>query len=1363
MSASGLQNILIVYTALIILLVFLVLATALFTSFLFLCRSRIRHQRHVEDWHWRYLNGLEQRMHRVEDDVDILHVRARRALVHRLAHMVARDYQIPFEGPVFERYPHEIHNLDGQDERQLDSDDEQTPVIRNAAARRSLDFAEATDPRSYGINMAPSTCSDDDENVTQCSAVHQFHAYVGSLSGSTLCDEAEQRPPYLRGGYYQERCPNHFGHYDFNDDEDPHPHLPHAHWIENEQSMVDEQITVTTTTATQSASINAATETVPSFSANVTAMAPGITVVGTKSPTTPPSSASIQEAENFSPDVSDAVFQNNDEVSVENRIPIPRSRRAQIVEMSRGLNMTHVRQGEQGVENRGVIREMSPSTSSMPSLWTPPPSNRGTEGASLIEGNALLLRYLREGDAARLHSTPEQWPRNASDVIEADVLDEEPERDFSVPRYQYEFAQAQANEFVRQYPHLARQYRGHGRGASMRGGSRDDIPSGQGHETNVEKAHLLDETQCYQAEPKERLPAKTEGVTNCSNAQFAESLEHGSYYMEAQQHYGSQAAGTAQKYLSTHPDQPHGALHQNNCEDAELVRKHYEANPCEPDETARLHARESLDAEALYHDALRTNPQIWSPQDLSGLNRDFGYQHCIEVEDDISRGYRFSVQSDQFLAEDHQIQEDDCARSRCLQRQHEHVLEALDAPLIQPSHSRQIQHSTCYNSEDQTFGSYCGDDEVNQEAVMASLTSQECPPFIRGGADETGENDDNTIFQSPDYDPVAVSRAIAKLNKELAEATKRMVASPAEHDHATTLQHKIAWLKRQRASAEGSAHRTSLLGAHRSTRIAGMRGGAIEDVDSVEDDEFQVRHPGFSNGIQDTATPALLDLERETARMEMLMGKAQKLPDGDQTNWEILVQLQRMIDQLEAERNAAQILGAAKETCYASSGNDGGEGRLGLGGNTTGSDSKGSQQELDDLVFGCDTIPSIPPRNPARRTVKQLPIASRPTSSSVDPVEHSELKDLVKRIEKLDRSICCLENLILAEAENPKLNVEQTSFGTLALVKELERLSDLRSSLYSRARLLAPPPAHSWLAPRACDPRTTEARLRGGGLDQSAAGDEDREMGGGPAHPRGVPNIFTYTTAPPLPARDPARIDSETVSLASSDLDREIAALTQDLVRAGQHFVARLQQLTPSNYLASLEADAIERLVAQIKALQRQKAQLHSARQSDSATAPAAPESQPSNPHPSPSPAAPRSPYRILTCQDWTWPHPNWQFDNLPPAHKVSLLRERRAWLDRQTPIADEVAQIEADISRLVAYGGLERDPESYRDPVTPGFDGLGNWREGCVARGIVGVGMGVRVRCRGGSCEVVAGQGERCVERWTVMGGMLDMQCFCA
>ncbi|KAF3046008.1 hypothetical protein E8E12_010216 [Didymella heteroderae] len=397
-----------------------------------------------------------------------------------------------------------------------------------------------------------------------------------------------------------------------------------------------------------------------------------------------------------------------------------------------------------------------------------------------------------------------------------------------------------------------------------------------------------------------------------------------------------------------------------------------------------------------------------------------------------------------------------------------------------------FEHLLDDNGERQAFGHQYGEEGAEERGVIEDLTSRRSgsvPPFIRG--DACNEDCHENLYLSSDYNPVVVPRAIARLNKNSAKAHQRTPRTPADGDLVANLIHKITRLKTQRDDAESSDVSSSM--------FAGLRGGAGDD----NGDQFRARHSENSNNAQDTETSELLELEQEIERLNLLMAKAQKLPQGDQTNSDILAQLQRMINQLEAERDAAQNAKTGSETDQLGSWSDKRGAKPNLRGGAEEEQHMTLHKRFDRLALAFDwdladhPAPRIPPRNPARMMAKQRAVGSVPASSDSRSKGDPELIEPIAKVQKLDRSICCLESLILAQAENPRLNVKHASYGTLALVRKLESLVDVRAKLYDKALLLADrkdaasSPAPSTLtnasASHTASPHTTEARLSGGG------------------------------------------------------------------------------------------------------------------------------------------------------------------------------------------------------------------------------------------------------------------------------------------
>ncbi|KAF3054110.1 hypothetical protein E8E11_011727 [Didymella keratinophila] len=585
-------------------------------------------------------------------------------------------------------------------------------------------------------------------------------------------------------------------------------------------------------------------------------------------------------------------------------------------------------------------------------------------------------------------------------------------------------------------------------------------------------------------------------------------------------------------------------------------------------------------------------------------------------------------------------------------------------------------------------------------------------------------------------------REIWSLNCELGAAL----------DLVAKLEFKLDALKVQRDVQEGSSNIWQIYKRDRSVyraRFEGLRGGAGDDD---YDDEFRVRHPECSSDNAASATPELFELDKEIKRLHLLMAKAQKRPEGDQSNWDILAQLQRMIDQLEAERDTARNLNVS------SNAHDG-QGETGLRG---GAGEKEDVETLEKWALSCDldgySTPPLPPRNPARKERKRLSVVSleEPSSSRLD--EHTELNEAIDLITFVDKTRAWIEPLILAHIASPEVDRSNVPHQTVALIIKLDRLLELRQELWRQAKLLAFPDDATMEVVRGLAtiattsvnafrsyktrPHTMEAGLRGGGSTQSTV-EKEGEI------ERAVPDYFSDAPAPPVPARNPARVRGGPSTPAyDNDLERKIATLERDIARASQQFQARASQVAPSSYLVNLEADNIERLVTKLQDFHRRRARIipsqpapptrrdsgtgtdaeaqaarsaiwrgmtaivHAAgawaSRDDDISAPA-PEPQLPEPLVS-SPAAPtHPPYRVLSCQDWTWPHPNWHFDNLSPSQKVSLLRERSSWLARQRDIHEEQRAIDIEIVRLRSLIGQEHDPATYRNPVSPGYDGLGN------------------------------------------------------
>lgn len=543
-------------------------------------------------------------------------------------------------------------------------------------------------------------------------------------------------------------------------------------------------------------------------------------------------------------------------------------------------------------------------------------------------------------------------------------------------------------------------------------------------------------------------------------------------------------------------------------------------------------------------------------------------------------------------------------------------------------------------------------------------------------------------------------------------------------------------------------------------RIGVVRGGAGDDDDNDGDeDRFRIRHPANSDIDQDRESLEVLELEQEIRRLNLLMAKAQKLPEGDQSNRDIFAQLQRMIDQLERERDAAKNSKATSDLNRAQDG-------PGLRG--------GAAQEQDVNLYertlrhnlNDSPTPPLPPRNPAREERRTQVTAHLQDDSDQRLNEHSELNKVIDLITRIDESRAVIEPLILLQFAYLKLNDRaNVPYKIIALIIKLDRVLAMRQELWRQAKVLAwaddeamqtvrgyttiattsVNAFRSW-RPR---PHTTEANLRGGGSDQPMTEEVDDIESD-------LPGFLSSNAAPPVPARNPARIHVGAVASDRSELDREIATLGRDLLRASQELLARASQVMTATDLAGPEVDRIERLAVRVRESQNHRTQdvpslsspstrgnssigtdaetqaarsaiqriLASVLHAAGTKAPKnrdidmqAPGFRPPGPQASSPPAPAHPPYRILNCQDWTWPHPNWQFDNLSPSQKISLLRERSSWLARQRDIQEERRAIDMEISRLRSILSLGSCSATYRNPVTPGYDGLGNPIGGYLAR----------------------------------------------
>lgn len=410
MASSTLHDLLMLVAAIVLQLVFIVIIGAVLASGYYIYeawveqRERIdRHQERLDwqserlDWQTEKLIGhlvmLDRhrrdmdlqwgRIDQLQRDIGLLsermngHVCRMDNLEHTLHGYLRRYYEHDHvlrhrhgnAQPGDEQQPL-FHGLDGHDERDSDSYAESTldtKVIRNNAAQRSREIAEAVDPRSYGISSRPSISSNDEGE---------------SLSGSTLCEVAEPPQSHLRGGY-QDLADDYFGHWHYHDSDDPEPRLPHPHWVENGN------VVVTTTTTTHSAPIATVTGPVPSTSVTVTAAAQ-------PEPRNPrinlPSLATIQNAQATSQVSSGLASHDDDGILPENRINIPAScfQRAQIAQLTRDLQNVHIRRNERRAERQRAQDSAEAEASHATLLRTPlTPSERlveDDEGSSCSVG-----------------------------------------------------------------------------------------------------------------------------------------------------------------------------------------------------------------------------------------------------------------------------------------------------------------------------------------------------------------------------------------------------------------------------------------------------------------------------------------------------------------------------------------------------------------------------------------------------------------------------------------------------------------------------------------------------------------------------------------------------------------------------------------------------------------------------------------------------------------------------------------------------------------------------------------------------------------------------------------------------------------
>ena len=568
--------------------------------------------------------------------------------------------------------PASFAGLDGQDERESGIDDEptlSTQVIGNTAAQ-SREIAEAVDPRSYGISPKPSASSDDNEDTSHRVLSTQSDLYENSLGRSTLCDEAEEPRVIIRGGGYQERPPHHFGYYDYKDDDDPHPHLPHPDWAGNDR------VVVTTTTTTQSAPIATVTGPVPSTSVTVTAAAQP----ATQSPrinlsllaTAQNAEASFQAGNGFAP-------YGDDGILPENRINIPASRfrRAQIRQLSRDLENVHMRRIERRIAREQAQNSAEISASNTSSSWTPPPSNvvngessaRSVglwsppvqiEGAKNRHGSTASAerqrpRILSEEEAAFLHGTPEQWPDSSHQIDRTDEADEQSVQVFTLRPYHRAYAQHQADEFIQLHPRLVRP----GQGPNIRGGSIHTPPEEE--EMTVEEAQLFDRVQRQQ-------PGAPRGL---QELQMQEQLQK--YRMQRKSDEKVKEVRTPQSMYARYADiyDHESPSHRRN--------------------------RVRMEADVLRHNEAQYAAMSQSHHYSKHQYAELGYQHNLEAEDDheeeeIHNGVHQSQDSSQ---NQQQREPNDNERQRLLTHlQDQHALEAPEESfhIRSPPHSRPIYH-----------------------------------------------------------------------------------------------------------------------------------------------------------------------------------------------------------------------------------------------------------------------------------------------------------------------------------------------------------------------------------------------------------------------------------------------------------------------------------------------------------------------------------------------------------------------------------------------------------------------------------------------------------------------------------------------
>lgn len=581
-----------------------------------------------------------------------------------------------------------------QDERPQGSDDEPNPgtrIVKNASARRSREIAEATDPRPYGIGRVSLTSSDDDEDVSQGAKSLQLphyeeEAYKDSLGGTTLCDEDEQPQACLRGGYYQQRPDEHFGYYDCNDDDDPDPTLPHPHWIH------DEGIMVTTNTTTQSVPVSAVTGPVPSSSVSVTAAA--MPVNGNASVCST-SLEAVERTGRPSLVTNGPASHSDDDVPQENRYHMPpsRFRRAQIVQMSRDLENVRLRRNGRSVEGQTALQEADLNVSNTPSSSSVRSVENG-EGSS-ANARGWRLRLLDEEEAARLHFTPEQWPEPSRQSSEMDDVDEEVDRDRSVREQHREYAQDQADEFVRQHPDLARP----SRRSDMRGGGGGSVyPDEDQEEITSEETRLLDTRRRIQARGLLPLLEKLEQRQKRAEERIEEPCQlcqHSDLYADAPRYHESRTAEAARRHHGVHERRADGPRRHYHREDADLGEWHVLPDPYDSDNTNRRQSRYRVAADITRYEKPRATARAQPPSYPTALSREFGYQPYLEPDnDEESETFHYGIHTSKLSAESARQREVTYAKSqrRLTELEHQHALEAPGQPLVEWYNSRRIYH-----------------------------------------------------------------------------------------------------------------------------------------------------------------------------------------------------------------------------------------------------------------------------------------------------------------------------------------------------------------------------------------------------------------------------------------------------------------------------------------------------------------------------------------------------------------------------------------------------------------------------------------------------------------------------------------------